>query len=205
MKKGNLFIFIGSLLIFAGIMLSCYNLWSQWQAGRAAQDILSKMAEITTEAYISNNNENISEPASELASDDMSGVQIDGDVYVGVLNIPKLGLTLPVMKELDYKKLRFAPCRYKGSVEEKNLIIAGHNYNTHFGRLKQLSEGDEISFSDVNGNSYDYTVCETDLIDGKNSTEMSAGEWDLSLFTCNLSGAARVTVRCRLEGASEAL
>jgi len=28
--------------------------------------------------------------------------------------------------------------------------------------------------------------------------EMTAGEWDLTLFTCTLGGRSRVTVRCEL-------
>ncbi len=213
MKKntGNIFIFIGCLLMLCGVLLTCFNIWSQWNAGRASQEILDKMVISETTAPDSDiNDENTHNDresgsagtyAGEKAYDDggnMSGIEIDGDVYVGVLDIPALGLTLPVMQEMDYKKLRLAPCRYRGSAEERNLIIAGHNYKTHFGRLGKLSVGDSISFTDVGGNVYNYTVSETKLIDGSNSAEMTAGEWDLSLFTCNLSGAARVTVRCSL-------
>jgi sortase A len=122
---------------------------------------------------------------------------VEGESYLGTISIPTLGLELPVLSQWSYPNLRIAPCRYAGSVEEGNLILAAHNYNCHFGLISRLNSGDSIFFTDGDGLVHAYTVVETEWISGGNTSEMLAGSdaWDLTLFTCTLSGTSRVTVR----------
>ena len=78
------------------------------------------------------------------------------------------------------------------------MIVAAHNYNDHFGRIADLNAGDEIWFTDTAGNFYRYEVDNTVYVDGYNVDGMFSGEqdeWDITLFTCTLSGQRRVTVR----------
>ncbi|MCD8119184.1 MAG: sortase [Lachnospiraceae bacterium] len=80
-----------------------------------------------------------------------------------------------------------------------DLIICGHNYDRHFGKLKNLEPGDEITFTDVLGNVFSYEVSETVILKPTAVEEMAdqeSGDWDLTLFTCTLGGRTRVTVRC---------
>ena len=94
--------------------------------------------------------------------------------------------------------MNVAPCVYKGSVYENDLIIAAHNFSTHFGRIKNFGIGDKITFTDMEGAVFEYEISETQLIDGHDGYSMEeAGDRDMTLFTCNLSGVARVTVRCK--------
>lgn len=125
---------------------------------------------------------------------------VDNWSYMGVLYIPSLGLELPVISDWSYPALRTAPSRYSGSVEGKDLIIAAHNYRCHFGRISELDSGDEIIFTDANGVMHSYSVIQSDLIGGRNTNAMLSGsdEWDLTLFTCTIGGASRVTVRAVL-------
>ncbi len=125
---------------------------------------------------------------------------INGDAYLGTITIPALGLELPVLSGWNYSDLRVAPCRYSGTVEEGNLVIAAHNYSCHFGRISELNSGAEIIFTDGNGVVHTYSVVYSELINGSDASSMQMGdeEWDLTLFTCNLSGTSRVTVRAAL-------
>ncbi len=120
-------------------------------------------------------------------------------LYIGMVEVPALELSLPVISEWTYPRLKKAPCRYVGSVYSKDMVICGHNYDRHFGRLKDLAVGDEVRFTDMDGNVFFYSVCGTEQL-GKYAVEdMLAGEWDLTLFTCTKGGRMRVTVRCKLE------
>ena len=65
-----------------------------------------------------------------------------------------------------------------------------------FGNLYLLSPGDEVCFTDMSGKTYRYEVVLTDTLNSAEIGRMTSGEYDLSLFTCNLAGTARVTVRC---------
>ena len=127
---------------------------------------------------------------------DMTVVEIKGEKYIGYVSIPELNLELPVMAEWSYRKLRKSPCHYAGSTKTDDLVIFAHNYSRHFGRLNRLSLGDEVIFTDMNGVITKYQVVDTDELSAYAVEEMTAGEYDLTLFTCTYGGRARVTVRC---------
>ena len=128
----------------------------------------------------------------------MPVIEVEGSRYVGYLDIPALELSLPVMENWSYPNLKISPCRYEGSAYDNDLIIAAHNYQRHFGGLKNLSIGDEVRFTDGDGNVFTYHVAALEQLQPTQVEEMSAGDWDLTLFTCTLGGQQRVTVRCNL-------
>ena len=127
-------------------------------------------------------------------------VQVDEWKYIGVLQIPSLRLTLPVLHKWDYSRLRIAPCRYYGSVYKHNLVIAGHNYSVHFSPVRSIRLGADVYFTDVYGTRYHYRVSKTETVQPNDVERMitSNGEWELTLFTCNLGGATRFACRCQL-------
>lgn len=120
----------------------------------------------------------------------------DGREYVGTLELPTLGLELPVLEDWSYPGLRVAPCRYSGSAYQAGFVIAAHNYRSHFGRIGALSPGDRVLFTDVDGNVFPYSVIEIQTLEPTATEEMCSDAWDLSLFTCTLGGQKRLTVRC---------
>ena len=122
--------------------------------------------------------------------------QIGGYGYIGYLSIPALKLDLPIMGEWDYHRLRIAPCRYVGSVQGNDLVIMAHNYNSHFGRLSKLSEGDRVTFTDMDGILTTYEVIALDILNPYAVEEVTSGDFDLTLFTCTYGGESRVTVYC---------
>lgn len=136
-------------------------------------------------------------PEMEMPVETVNGMEI-----VGILQIPVLGLELPVISQWSYPNLKKAPCRYSGSAYLNNLVICGHNYASHFGSLKKLSEGDQAVFTDMDGNVFTYRMVEQDILlpDSPSSIEeMESGDWDLTLFTCTTGGQNRVTLRFILE------
>lgn len=196
-KQGRIYTGIGLLLLAAALVLCVYNLWSDISARKAADAVLEKLnSDIPTrsadgfsqESYIS---DYILNPNMDMPED-----EIDGRKYIGVLHIPALSLRLPILSAWSYPNLRVAPCRYAGSAYLNNLVIAAHNYQSHFGKLKNLSQGDEVTFTDVDGNVFFYQVVEMETLSPYATEEMTAGDWDLTLFTCTIGGQRRVTVRC---------
>jgi len=123
-------------------------------------------------------------------------VVIDGQEFIGLLSIPRLGVSLPVNNNIDYQILRDTPCRYFGSAAEGTLIVAAHNYDSHFGRIGTLVPGDQITLKNASGIVYFYRVSEVLILANDAVEQMIApGEWDLTLFTCTYSGMERITVR----------
>ena len=127
----------------------------------------------------------------------MTTVSLEGRNYVGILEIPALDLELPILENWSEELLKYAPCLYQGTISE-GMIIAGHNYRSHFGGLGRLGIGDDICFTDVDGTRWNYTVTTTEVIPGSDVEAMTSGGWDLTLFTCTYGGQERYTVRATL-------
>lgn len=209
-NRGNLLIALGLLLIAAALCLGLYNLREDKQAEESAADTLQQMLEVLsaepaqtlpgeTEPAIPEDPGEVEIPDYILDPNRQMPVEnINGYDYIGMLEIPSLDLLLPVMADWDYSRLQVAPCRYSGTPYLENMVIAAHNYPSHFGNLYTLSEGDEITFTDMDRNVFTYFVVAVETLQPTAVEEMTAGEYDLSLFTCTVGGNYRVTVRCDL-------
>ena len=193
----------GLLLIAAALLLTVYNLWDEHRAGTAVTQVMEQLQKQTPDSMLVQTPSSPAGPGESEIPDyilnpdmEMPTMDIDGNRYIGTLDIPALNLSLPVMSEWSYPKLKIAPCRYVGTAYQGNFVIAAHNYHTHFGSLGNLSAGDRVTFTDVDGNIFSYDVVEVQILNPAAIEEMVSDDWDLSLFTCTLGGKTRLTVRC---------
>lgn len=189
----------GLLLIAAALCLFVYNKREAESAAQTAEQALQEISDVPHVLEQPQESEihsiipdYISDPTMEMPT-----VEVDGNFYIGILEIHALELSLPVISEWNDTRLKQAPCRYKGSVYLDNLIIAGHNYKKHFGGLKNLQIGDTITFTDMDEHCFSYTVTALEELDGTAIEAMESGDWDLTLFTCTIGGKKRVSVRCK--------
>lgn len=205
--KGRIPIAIGALLVICAIALTLYNVFENNKVQAESEGIVSQLAEqisagtVQTQIPAGTKAEEATELPYYLLDPDleMPTQKIDGNDYIGVVSISALGVTLPVISEYSESALKTAPCRYFGTAYQNNLVIAAHNYRAHFGRLSKLSPGDEVVFTDIDGNVFVYEVVETEILPPNAVEEVTCGEWDLTLFTCTYGGAQRITVRCDLK------
>jgi sortase A len=201
-KVGLCCMVLGAILVAAALILFLWNQREASQADQSSQQALEQVKEVITETEIqsSDDSDGALQPidANDFQPVDptMSEVEIDGRLYIGYLSIPALDLELPVQSQWDYPGLKISPCRYYGSTKTDDLVIAAHNYARHFGGLMQLSPGDLVYFTDMDGVVNRYQVEEVDVLNPTDIEEMTAGEYDLTLFTCTYGGKSRVTVRC---------
>lgn len=198
LKKGSIFIIIGLLLLVAALLLTCFNLYDQFRGERSVDNIMDKM-------ILKNREHSLQEgeiPDYILNPDmEMPVETIDGRDFIGTLEIPSLNLNLPIISQWSYGNLRVAPCRYDGSAYKNDMILAAHNYPSHFGNLKYLKEGEYVIFTDADGNKFTYTAVVRETLMPTAVNEILSKEeddWDLTLFTCTVGGRSRVVVRCVL-------
>lgn len=199
--KGRACVAAGALLIAAALCMTGYNLWDDARASAAVSDSYGQLeALIPAGDAVWQGTDSTGEPCYPdyvlNPGMEMPVQEIGGLAYIGILDIPVLELSLPVLSEWSYPNLKAAPCRYTGSAYQGSLIIAAHNYTRHFGSLKHISIGDEVMFTDMDGNVFSYTVSELEQLAPTAAEEMQAGDWTLTLFTCTLGGQYRVAVRC---------
>ena len=195
-KKGKFLMGLGLLLVAGALSLTLYNKYLENAARKNSDSVLMQMAEIPLQEspkdpeYIP---DYVIDPTRPMPT-----VELDGHHYCGSLSIPALGLSFPIMSEWNYTKLTIAPCVYVGTCYGPGFVIMAHNYNTHFGPIKNLEVGDEVTFRDLDYNVFHYVVEDTEELRATQIEDMIDSGYDLTLFTCTPGGAARVTVRLTL-------
>ena len=183
--RGIFLMVLGLLCILAAGGLVIYNRMQDDTALRESALALSRVEAATSDTLLRG------------LSNVMPVVELDGRDYIGRLSIPSIGSDLPIIASWDEEDAMVAPCRFSGSAYNDTMVIAGHNMRAHFSPIKSLEPGTEILFTDVNGNVFTYELRDVLLLQPEQVEEMVTGDdWDLTLFTCNYGGTARVTLRC---------
>lgn len=190
-KRAAVLITAGVLCLAGALGLTVKNIFDEERAAESADVGVEELREIIPKKE-TEEQQLVPEPQVVVPT-----ITLDDRDYIGVLDIPALGRTLPVQGEWSDALLKYSPCLYKGDLYD-GMIIAGHNYRSHFAGLSKLQAGDKITFTDVDGNVWNYTVAGTETIQGYDVAKMEDGDWDLTLFTCTYGGQQRYTVRCTL-------
>ena len=200
---------LGTALLLSALFLVIHNVLEDRSSGEEAKVILHSLkdeipeyTEPVTTMPIAENYDLFAE-YEEPTVPEMETVEIDGNVYIGYISIPEIDIELPVLESWSYPNLKIAPCRYVGNIYENNIILCAHNYTTHFGKIGNLHTDDEIILTDVSGKEWHYSVVNIEQLPGTAVEDIKFGnadDWDLTLFTCTLSGQSRVTVRATLIG-----
>lgn len=214
-KFGCFFTVIGVLFLIASILLCIYNMWDTKRADETAaaalEILVSNYSRISAKEEVSEtgtvpekegtHDQNLAEetaiPDYQLNPDmDMPMQEANGQQYIGVIDIEGISVSLPVISDWDYQKLKLAPCRYSGSAYQPGFVIMAHNYAGHFGKLDTLSYGSRVTFTDVDGNIFKYEVADIEILERTDVEDMKSDAWDLTLFTCTVGGVSRIAVRC---------
>ena len=205
-KVGIIFIIVGLIIIVSSVVAHCHNMNVDKQAEENAQQTLVRLKnvmqttlvreepEIPEEPEVTEEPEEPEEP--RVIEKEMPVIEIDGMEYIGYISIPKIEIELAIAAELNDDLLLLAPCRYVGSAYMNNLVVAAHNFVSNFGELKTLSDGDEVTLTDVNGNVFRYEVKAVEKLSATSVDKMINSEYDFTLFTCTKGGKFRIALRC---------
>lgn len=199
-------IVLGCIMIGMCFCLMGYNCMQSEKAGEKAMEDLPAVQE-EIELNIRNPHKprhvNPYDAAAVEKSKEMTVKEINGNEYIGYVEIPSYDLELPVMSDWSYPKLQIAPCRQFGSTKTNNLVVAAHNFASHFGHLKDLEAGDTIFFTDMDGEKITYHVDSVGIIPPDALDTVQNSGYDLVLYTCTYGGASRVMVGCYREQKQE--
>lgn len=181
----------------AALFLQLRNVKIEKTGGRESAQVLRKMQQTLPQKAAIQGEEPIQMPEyCRFPEKEMPTVMIDGQAYIGVLEIPKISLQLPIHAQCSDALLRCAPCCYAGTAYQNGFVIAGHNYSSHFGALLQLTSGDSVYFTDTGGNAFSYRVAGFETLKPLQTEEMTNSGYALTLFTCTYGGASRISIRC---------
>ena len=128
-----------------------------------------------------------------------------GISIIGLIDIPKLNISYPILSESNDDLLKISVCRFSGPLPNRigNLCIAGHNYNNTlmFSKLNKLNIGDYIYITDLNNIRLQYIIYnkfkvkETNLKCMQNTTNI-----EVTLITCNhANNSERIVVKAKMK------
>lgn len=184
-KISKILIISGLLFIFGAIFIIGYTAYIDYVSVKNTNEVLDIMKEKIEEKTI----EEID------VADDIPVIKVEDKNYIGILEVPTLEITLPIMNEWNNTNSKLSPCRYVGDYNT-NIFIGGHNSSSQFSKIKNIKVGTKVYFLDNYGNRHEYEVKEIEIVDQYDLDKLLDTEYRLTLFTCTTNNKARVVVRC---------
>lgn len=191
MKQKNdtirkILIIVGVCLLVAAMVLLI--VW-QWNIRTAEQN---------SKEYVSVIRELIPEPQGavpeERRDNTMATLSIDGTDFVGLLEIPKYDSVLPVCD--DWGKPAKYPCRFNGSVYDRTMQIGGTSQKGQYDFYRDISVGDNVFFTDMEGNRFSYTVTDICYENNADQSTLQRKESSLTLFIKNIYAFEYIIIYC---------
>jgi len=116
------------------------------------------------------------------ADNTMPSVEIDKTDFIGLLALPERNITLPVGAVWDSSGRGFRPAKFLGSVYDGSLIIGGAFQTGNFDFADKLEVGEKITFTDMTGRVFRYTVGRISHSDNAKAETLRDSDYELTLF-----------------------
>ena len=188
MKKqtNRLWILIGiCLIMIAAIVLISW----QWRIHKSQQEAAK---------YIQTIRDLIPEPQSaaleERRDNAMPVLSIRGKNFIGILEMPKFGASLPVCA--DWGDVSRYPCRLSGSIYDRTMQIGATSQKGQYDFYREVSAGDFVFFTDMEGNRIFYEI--TDIRYEKHADQATLQREDtaLTIFIKNVYSFEYIVFFC---------
>ena len=212
---------LSGILVVLLIAITCvlgyfgYNYYKKIKLNKDATEYLEEFDTLVVKLNKEKEEEELNNPDNENqgnGSNQMRGIETDKLVYkgfkvVGKLEMPTINIQYPILDVITHAKaievsvgILYGP----GVNQPGNTVIIGHNYNNglFFGKNKHLQIGQKIYITDIYGNKKEYTIFNkyyTPEADTSYITRKTDGKTEVTLVTCDTTGANRLVVCARAD------
>lgn len=187
-RKFPLLIVMGVILIVISFCLLFFLQLHTHTGAEKCKKIVAKIQEL-----LPDKTSGIPEAYPELS---MPILEINGKDYIALLDVPSLGITLPVADKWDSKKLFISPARFNGSAYDNSLVIGGTDNSHQFGFCNKIEDGAYITVTDVLGTCFTYTVANVERSKSAENQWLTDEAYDLTLFYRDTYSTDYIAVRC---------
>ena len=153
-----------------------------------------------TDAYVHTIRTIIPEPQGaalgERSDNTMPVLSLDGVDFAGILEIPRYDSALPVCNTWGQPS-RY-PCRFSGSIYDGTLKIGAACQAGQYDFFREISVGDSLYFTDMEGNRYAYEVKDLRYEKHADEAALMGEEAALTLFIKNVYAFEYIIVFCDL-------
>lgn len=185
-EKWNGIQLLGLFLVLLSIV---FLLGSEWLAARNHAEAVQLAEQI--EANLPDRSEGDPENYSDP---EMPVLQIGGEDFSGLIQIPFYGVSLPIYSSWDSGAVSRYPCRFWGSVYDNSLIVGGGKGQFDF--CGKLDLGDKVIITDMKGTVFSYETVRIDRREHADLEMLEEEEFDLVLFAPDTVADGYIIVRC---------
>jgi len=193
-KYSKKYFFVFSISLIISVAIIFYLLFSYFfKIKRQKETNLLKDKYIVTTLYNTNNTYTAFKLSENIS-------------IIGLINIPKLNISYPILSNSNEELLKISVCRFSGPFPNRigNLCIAGHNYNNTlmFSKLNLLDIGDSIFITDLNNSRLEYIVYKKLKVDENNlDCIKNTNNVEVTLITCNdNNNSQRIVIKAKMKG-----
>lgn len=185
-RRHNWLLALGLGLMLAGLVLVLgsalvRHLW-QTQASRLAGQI---------EALLPDRSVGVPEDYSSM---DMPALSLDGQDFIGLVELPAYGIQLPLCGHWQPGKVGKYPCRLDGTLYNDSLIIGASA--SQLSCVKTVGHGDLVTVTDLQGAVYTYRVRNIRRADNADLSTLKREDARLVLFVRDLYTMEYIIVSC---------
>jgi len=169
---------------------------------RTNQETAGQMADVVN--VVENLQQDLQSENSEEARQQLLQTTIEGYNIEGILEIPSIELKYPIINQTNDETMKISVTKFwGGNINEiGNYCIAGHNNldGTMFGKVKKLQKGDIIKLTNLYGETVQYKIFDTYVIDPNDVTcteIVEEGTRELTLITCTNGRKNRLITKAR--------
>ena len=127
---------------------------------------------------------------------DMPVLQVKGQDYVALLEVPAYSIRLPVKNTWKASDLAGGPRRFFGTVYDGSLVIGGSDHSGQFDFLNRIQLGDAVMVTDMTGAQFTYSVSEIRRANSVPAQVLMEGTEGLTLFVKESFFLEYIIVRC---------
>ena len=117
---------------------------------------------------------------------------LDGKDFIGILEMPRYQLTLPVGNDWGEQ----FPCRFTGSVYDETIQIGATTQKGQFDFYRELTVGDEVLFTDMEGSRFYYQITDIRYARHADPETLQQKDGALVLFIQNIYALEYVILYC---------
>ncbi len=171
---GAVSIVIGVALLLTSAVMLTVRFREKQAASVDVAAVISQIENILPERYAG--------IIEQRTNSDMPALEINGTDYIGFLELPGRSIKLPVGSLWGNSDFGYRPARYTGSVYDGSLIIGGRYDDGNFDFADKLNAGDEVTFTDMTGGVFRYTVEKITHADNAKTETLTETNCELLLF-----------------------
>ena len=174
-----------SLLVIPAVVFLCWQ-WGIHSAQKKAETYVSTLRSLTPTPQ--------SAPLEERRDNTMAVLPLEGVNFTGILEFPKYDSALPVCA--DWGKVSKYPCRLEGSVYDRSLKIGATSQKGQYDFYREISVGDQVCFTDLQGNRFAYQVTDIRYESHADEAALQKNDAALTLFIKNIYAFEYILIFC---------